>query len=169
MFQLRFPIADIDHWSERYRYKEDVEIEERVAPVAKQAGFLIEDQFVKLCRWKSPRTAARCAKNLPDFIEAVARVALSTLDERLKIEVLTLLDGVSWPTASVILHFCDRDPYPILDFRALWSLSVRQPSQYTFPLWQDYTTFMRDLATKSGRTMRVVDRALWQYSKERQH
>ncbi len=169
MFHLRFPIADIDHWSERYQYEGDAVIEQRIVPIAKQVGFLISEQFLALCHWKTPRTAPRCARNSPGFIEEVTRVALSATDERLKIEVLTLLEGVSWPTASVILHFCDRNPYPILDFRALWSLNVRQPSQYAFPLWHDYTMFVRDLATTSGRTMRVVDRALWQYSKERQH
>ncbi len=36
--------------------------------------------------------------------------------------VLRFLDGVEWPTASTILHFCGARPYPILDYRALWSL-----------------------------------------------
>jgi hypothetical protein len=168
LFHLRFPIAAIDHWAGRYKDEGDALIEQKVASLARQAGFLTKDQFLDLCRWKTPRTAPRCATNLPDFIEAVTRAALSAADERLKIEVLTILDGVSWPTASVILHFCDHRPYPILDFRALWTLSVRQPSRYTFAFWHEYTVFVRDLATASGRTMRMVDRALWQYSKERQ-
>ena len=169
LFELRFPTTEIDHWSQRYQYEGDTVIEQNIAPLAKQVCFLTTEQFLALCHWKSPRTAPRCARNSSDFIKDVTQVALSTADERLKIEILTLLDGVSWPTASVILHFCDRNPYPILDFRALWSLNVRQPSRYAFPIWQDYTTFVRSLATKSGRTMRVVDRALWQYSKEHQH
>lgn len=38
------------------------------------------------------------------------RVALSTPSERLRIEVLTLLDGVGWPTASVLLHLTPQAP-----------------------------------------------------------
>ncbi len=39
-----------------------------------------------------------------------------------------MLDGVSWLIASVILHFCHSDPYPIIDFRSLWSVSLEVPS-----------------------------------------
>lgn len=83
--------------------------------------------------------------------------------------MLTLLSGVQWPTASVILHFCAAEPYPILDFRALWSLSEDvPPSGYTFPFWWSYCEATRCLAAKARVSMRVLDRALWQYSKENQ-
>jgi hypothetical protein len=49
------------------------------------------------------------------------------------------LHGVNWPMASVMLHFAGREPYPVLDFRALWSLNVPKPSFYTFDLWWAYT------------------------------
>jgi hypothetical protein len=35
----------------------------------------------------------------------VASITLTAASERVRIETLTILDGVSWPTASVILHF----------------------------------------------------------------
>ena len=98
----------------------------------------------------------------------VTRTALRTDNERLKIEILTLLTGVSWPTASVILHFCDKKPYPILDYRALWSLRVEAPPRYDFDFWWAYTRFVRRLAKETKLSMRTIDRALWQYSKERQ-
>jgi hypothetical protein len=74
---------------------------------------------------------------------------------------------VSWPTASVLLHFGRADPYPILDFRALQSLGVEQPSQYTFDFWWAYVQACRRLADKHGVDMRTFDRALWQWSAER--
>ena len=94
--------------------------------------------------------------------------ALSTQNERLKIEVLTLLCGVEWPTASVILHFCANDRYPILDFRAMWSLSVDVPKAYDFDFWWGYVQYARHLADETRMTMRTIDRALWQFSKENQ-
>jgi hypothetical protein len=88
--------------------------------------------------------------------------------ERLQIEVLTLLDGVSWPTASVILHFFHSAPYPIVDFRALWSLKNKVPKRYGFNFWQKYTSYCRGLSKRAGVSMRTLDRALWQFSKENQ-
>jgi hypothetical protein len=85
-----------------------------------------------------------------------------------KIEVFRLLDGVDWPTASVILHFCDRGQYPILDVRALWSLGVAARPTLGFPLWMEYTGFLRGVARNAEVSMRTLDRALWQYSKVNQ-
>jgi hypothetical protein len=101
-------------------------------------------------------------------VREVTRIALETTIEKLKVRVLLLLAGVSWPTASVILHFCDRGRYPILDFRALWSVGVARAPSYTFSLWWEYTCFVRNISDRTGLPMRTIDRALWQYSKERQ-
>ena len=68
----------------------------------------------------------------------------------------------------MILHFCDRAPYPILDYRALWSLGTGVPPTYSLTFWMRYTDFVRGLAERTGSSMRIVDRALWQYSKEQQ-
>jgi hypothetical protein len=70
-----------------------------------------------------------------------------------------------WPTASVILHFCDRGRYPIVDVRALWSLGVTTPPAIDFPVWMEYTRFLRGVSADAGVSMRTLDRALWQYSK----
>jgi hypothetical protein len=114
------------------------------------------------------RTQPRCASNSSEFIRDVTQCALSTPSERLRIEVLTLLNGVSWRTASVILHFFHRDLYPIVDFRAVWSVHGSVPSQYHYEYWWKYTKFCRDVARQAGASMRTLDRALWQYSKENQ-
>lgn len=70
--------------------------------------------------------------------------------------------------ASVILHLYHRERYPILDFRALWSLSVDVPAFYRFPFWWGYVEYCRELAERTGMDMRTLDRALWQYSRENQ-
>ena len=91
-----------------------------------------------------------------------------TPDERQRIEALTRLHGVDYPTASVLLHLAHRDSYPIIDFRALWSLGVETPpTAYFFTYWWAYTQACRSLAKDAGVRMRTLDRALWQYSKER--
>jgi hypothetical protein len=168
MFKLRFPEHKIKHWSDRYYYPAEAEFENTVAPRGRERGYLMRDELIQLGRWKSPRSQPLIRRNPSDIVEAVTLAALESSHENVKIGVLRTLKGVSWPTASVILHFCDRRPYPILDFRALWSLGYASPPRYTLDFWLEYTNFTRSLAHKTGLSMRVVDRALWQYSSERQ-
>jgi hypothetical protein len=167
-FKLRIPENALARWAEGYSYRRESEIEDGVAPAARTRGYLTREEFLRLCRWKTPRSQSRCAANEAAFVEEATRVALSATHEELKISVLLLLKGVNWPTASVILHFCDRGKYPILDYRALWSLGAAPPRQYSFPYWWAYTDFMRQLQQRTALSMRLLDRALWQYSKERQ-
>ncbi|MEX0779804.1 MAG: hypothetical protein WD491_10830 [Balneolales bacterium] len=133
-----------------------------------QAGFLTKEQLKLLALWKSPRSAGHIEKNREAYIKEITMFSLSATDERSIIETLTLLDGVGWPTASVILHLFHKDPYPILDFRALWSVEAKLPSSYAFSFWWDYVRICRAMALRNGVDMRTLDRALWQYSKENQ-
>ena len=71
--------------------------------------------------------------------------------------------------ASVILHWCHTDRYPIIDYRALWSLGVKEVlATYSFDFWLTYVAFCRQLADEARVDMRTLDKALWQYSKEKQ-
>jgi hypothetical protein len=136
-----------------------------IANAVRARGVFTRTEFLEVCHWKSQRTQKRCAKNDEAFVNDVTRLALHTTSERLRIEALTLLDGVSWPTASVLLHFGHADPYPILDFRALWTVGIDEPPDYDFLFWEEYVRFCRSLALKYRLDMRTLDRALWQYSK----
>lgn len=167
-FRLRFPEAQISYWTNRYPLGEDSVIENQVAPRARKRGYLTRDEFLAICRWKSPRSRPRCERNRDSFVREVTRISLSTSEEEVKIRVLLLLSGVSWPTASVILHLCDRGRYPVLDYRALWSLRIQSPPAYDFEFWAGYCDFIRAVADRTGHDIRTIDRALWQFSKERQ-
>lgn len=167
-FEPRITSAtDIRAWADRY---EDSDAKPtRATADARARGFLTRQQLLDIGDWKSARVRSRRERNTEEFVREVTGVALGSAGERLRFEVLTLLDGVDWPTASVILHFAHRDRYPILDFRALWSLGIeRPPTQYDFEFWSEYTRFCRGLADSAGVDMRTLDRALWQYSKENQ-
>ena len=137
----------------------EVRIEKVVGPEARQRGWYR----------KAERNRSRCSRNEEGYIIEVTTLALRTENERLRIEGLTLLDGVGWPTASVLLHFGFLDRYPMLDFRALWSLRISEPpGEYRFSFWWDYVQICRKIAKESGVTMRTLDRALWQNSAENQ-
>ena len=166
-FTLQFSLTDIPHWAARYDAPYDADIA-ALALAARGRGHLTHDELRQLGRWKSPRIGHHLAANDSTYVAAVTATALSTADERLRLEVLTLLRGVGWPMASVVLHWCHAALYPILDFRALWSLGLDPLPPYDFPLWQAYTAHCRELAAGAGVSMRELDRALWQYSKENQ-
>lgn len=166
---MRMPLKQVTVIASRYSNSEiERSIESSIAPAAIDRGWLLKSDLLLLARWKSPRIVGQVDQNDDDFIREVTAIAFSTKNERIQIEVLTLLKGVGWPMASVILHFCTKDRYPILDFRALWSLGREVPKVYDFEFWQQYTLTCRELADRAGVSMRTLDRALWQYSKENQ-
>lgn len=161
-FTLGVPSKEIAHWAGRYGYDDQVAVKigERVRKTAR----LSYHDFLALAGWKTQRSKSRCRQNRQGFVVEVVRHALATTEPRFKIEVLRLLDGVEWATASVILHFCDRDRWPILDVRAFWSLGQAPPSHVTYSLWEAYVEATRVLADRHAVSMRTLDRALWAYS-----
>lgn len=168
----RFQLSDVATIAARYSYPLEPSVIALV-PVVQQQGYLTIDQLFTLCRWKSPRRAARARNNSAGFVEEVTRFVLSATDERARIEPLTLLDGVEYPTASCILHWFHSDPYPIVDFRAIWSLQLSQRAPYSFDFWQSYFVGWRQLLSEARRisavvTPRMLDQALWQHSYEHQ-
>ncbi|WP_391558939.1 hypothetical protein [Robertmurraya sp.] len=168
MFSLKFDISKVTEWSSRYDYMDDMDIIQ-IGQKVKEDGYFAQEDFLKICRWKSPRTQNHTRQNSEEYIRIITEVALSTSDERLRIEILTLLKGVDWPTASVLLHFGHTDRYPILDFRALWSLNSNVPRKgYNFDFWFEYVSYCRNLADKCEVDMRTLDQALWAYSKVNQ-
>lgn len=95
---------------------------------------------------------------------------------------LERLEGIClWKAARVVWHatgeerrrirrrsWFHRERHPIFDFRALWSLDAEVPDWYSFEFWWEYVQTCRALADEHGVDMRTLDRALWQFSKERQ-
>ena len=167
-FKLKFSQSSIGTWAARYGDDYDDRDALRVGASARAAGFLSRDDFLALAAWKTARSKSRCRLNSEEFIREVTRSSLASDEPRFKIEVLRLLDGVDWATASVILHFCDKSTWPIIAFRAFWSLGQPTTTQCTFATWEAYSTYTREIAEESKVTMRTLDRALWAYSKANQ-
>lgn len=161
-FSLRFNISQIPVLTEKYvNSKEytttsEMYIERKIAPRTQRTGYFTLEDFLVVCKLKSPRSFKQCKLNSPEFIKVVTHAALSSSHEQFRIECLTLLRGVSWPTASVLLHFGSMDPYLILDFRALWSLQIPVPKRYDFTFWWSYTEYCRKLANRAGVSMRTL-------------
>jgi hypothetical protein len=167
-FELQFPEEDLSEWAQRYDYTSGV-YESAVAEAGKkmkEQGHLTLNQLARICEWKTSRSKPTVQKNTDAFVREVTSACSTSETERFRISVLTLLQGVGWPTASVVLHFGHEDRYPIIDIRALESLGREKPSTYTFDLWWGYVQACRGLADRNGLTMREVDQALWKHSTE---
>jgi hypothetical protein len=166
--RLRFPSADIPKWSSCYTYADSTRIE-AIGATASRRGWYSREEFLAVMLWKTQRTKSLCEQNTSTSIIAATRLALATDDERARIKALVSLRGIAFPTASTLLHFARPDTYPILDVRALWSLGVdRRPRFYSFKLWWTYVETCRSVSSEAGVSLRTLDRALWQFSKERQ-
>jgi len=165
-FELKVPPKKLAYWATRYTYGDEGPA--AIGARAKLTGYLEYGDFLALAEWKTARSKSRCRQNSPEFVQEVTRHALAATEPRFKIEVLRILTGIDWATASVILHFCDRDRWPIADFRAFWSLGQEVPSPMGYPVWEAYTAATRALADRHNLPMRALDRALWAYSKAKQ-
>jgi len=169
MFSLRFEPQAIEYWATRFPNSAGtLRILNEIVPRTRKQDYLNKADFVEICEWNSTRPRALYRSNAEDFIREITRVSFTTKHERVRVEVLTLLKGVSLATASVLLHFCAPDPYPILDSNSLWSLGATPPRKFDFEFWWDYVQATRKLAKRARVDMRTLDRALWQYARENQ-
>ncbi len=163
-FNLRFNKKQLQDYASRYEYQTDAILDDIVIS-AKDKSYLAKAEFLCICAWKTPRSKPKCASNPEELIKEITRISFTTTSDQLSIEILTLLNGVGWPTASTILHFCHKDEFPILDFRALYSLGLDKTPTYNYNFWRDYTAYCRDLGHDLNVDLRTIDRGLWQYSK----
>lgn len=141
----------------------------------KRAKQFSRAEFLKMCRWKSPRAVHHYESNTPAAVLRTSREALGTRSERRRLELLTRLKGVSVPTASAILTLIDPRRYGVIDIRA-WQLLFRigavrrKPGGigFRFADWDEYLSILRDHARALGVSVRRVELTLFEYHRKRQ-
>jgi len=183
VFSLRFSQDELRTWARRYSYTQGSNDDTHVLQIgarSRVAGYYTRDDFLEVCEWKTRgRPRRHYQKNSEEHVRKVTANALLNTDEekRLWTHVAPGLRGVQMPTASVLLHLAAGDPsspaaaaksYPIIDFRALWSLNWEKPRRDTFGFWWAYVEACRRLAVQCGLSIRDLDRALWEYSNQNQ-
>ena len=163
---------NIIEWSQRYnhRYKgtSDEKTEIKLKRLLEKQRYLEQPDFTELCMWKTTRQRKLYETNDSGLVKEITEFSFAATNDEGKIKILMILNGVSWPIASAILHFAFPNKYPILDFRALWSLGWEKPSFYNFKFWQKYCNKISQLSQQIGLPIRVIDKALWEYSKQTQ-
>ena len=172
--KTRITRAFVEYWSARYDYRDDCRDEQRLKRwLAKQSGrkFLDKKRFRGIAMWKTPRGKDHYEANSDGFVRRVTEEAFQASDDRLRLHILMALDGVGVPVASTLLHFAFPDMYPILDVRALTTLtkaglwSGYEPGPSTLADWLKYTRLMRGLSKKLRVDLRTLDKALWAFDK----
>jgi hypothetical protein len=153
--------------AKRYSYPSEGRIVDKIGPAARERGHFTRSEFIDVCGWKTERSKSRVAANSEAEVVEATRLALGAETEALRIWIPMGLSGVQWATSSVLLHFGHRDRYPILDYRALEALGVTGHVNYTVPFWIAYVAACRAIDDETGLGMRTIDRAMWQWSKER--
>jgi hypothetical protein len=164
-FKLRFPAKEIEPLASRFGYPDEARLL-ALGAAARARGHYTRKEFVEVCAWKTPRSRPKVASNSAAAVSRATGRALAVADEATRMSALLELAGVGVPTASVLLYFAFPEAYPILDVRALESLGVKPRSQYPVSFWLEYLSACRELARRHGVSIRTLDKALWQHSKE---
>ena len=163
---LLFDESKIICYASKYSETYDNPIEE-IKDEAMERGYLTKCDLIKLSDWKTKGRAVHYVlRNCSDDVERITDSSFTNPDEYQRVDDLCGLHGVRLPTASAILHWFHKDPYPIWDFRARESvqLDITEYGNW-FEAWEDYTLFCREVAQTNNVTMRTLDKALWVYSK----
>lgn len=163
-FNLKFDPSLVNDLAGRYSFQEDTE--------ALEAGRCIKEgqysraNLEKIFEWKTNgRGRSRLAKNSDEDIADALRLVTAAKTDRAAVAVLLGLNGVQVPVASAVLTAIDPEKFTIIDFRALEALGVVQPA-ININFYLAYLEECRRIAGVNNVSLRTLDRALWQWSKE---
>ena len=163
-FKLQFNRSRIPALAAQYDYPDDSEAREAGKRILK--GDYSRSNLVEIARWKSPRSVGRVKANSDRDVQDALRLAVDARTERAAIAVLTGLRGIDIPVASAIMAAIRPERFTIIDFRALQALGV-DSLWLTIDLYLEYLACCRKLAPRRKGGLRQLDRAMWQWSKNR--
>ncbi len=142
-----------------------------ISPKLQVRGEYELEEFLAVCYWKSTRTRSLVQSNTRETVSEVTRIAFNC-SESLRVQVLSLLKGVSTPTASALLTVWKPTSYTIIDVRvlsALHRLSHRLLSPDSMTLveksYSKYVGLMRAISNDLECDLRSLDKALWTFDK----
>lgn len=141
----------------------------------KTFGFFSKKQFLEVAMWKSPRPKNHYLNNSEEVILETSRRALSLDDERIRMGILTTLNGVSIAVASALLTIINPKQYGVIDIR-VWQLLFLYGEVKTKPQgqgfnvddWTDYLSVLRRYALEFEVNVRDIERVCFFYHKKMQ-
>ena len=135
-------------------------------------GYLLKDEALEILHWKSPRPKKHYSKNSEERFKNISKLSFSQKDDRVKIHILTCLNGINYPSASAILMFLDPNSFPVLDIR-VWEVLFEfglvnsNPSGRNFNLdhWEKYIEIIRSYGEKLNDSVRSIEKRIFDYHK----
>lgn len=163
-FELQFESSQIDALASKYAYADDSDALQAGRRI--RMGEFSRENLLAIYKWKTNgRGISRIRWNSDEEIVDALRLAVNAKTERAAISVLVGLCGVEVPVASAILTAIDPQRYTIIDFRALAALGQTNKNR-SVDYYLSYLSTCRRMAQEHSVTLRTLDRALWQWSKE---
>jgi hypothetical protein len=161
---MKIRVGEIERYAARYPLKAENDVVcIPMRSAAQSQGHLNKPQFLVITDWKTERLKSKTRQNTNDEVMHYTRAALQLIGPE-AIKPLLSLQGVGLPTASCILHYCHPQSFPIIDYRALWTLDI--PYRNTsYRGWVSICDAVGRLHQETGLDYRTIDRALWMYSR----
>ncbi|HEX8607162.1 MAG TPA: hypothetical protein VF679_00835 [Pedobacter sp.] len=157
-----------------YEDKKTLDLFERIGDV-KAKGFLTKEHAIAILKWKSPRPLIPYEINTDQDFEDMTLLAFKSNGDKAKMNILTTLSGVSYPSASALLMFFDKEVYPVIDIRVwkeLYRFGLLEKNErgqgFTLSQWIDYLKVIRTLAKEHKLSARQIEKRLFDYSKKNQ-
>ncbi|WP_417260816.1 hypothetical protein [Celeribacter sp.] len=137
----------------------------------KKIGYYNKKQALKVLKWKSPRPTRYYELNTEEDFINITSTAFKQHNEKLKIHILTALEGVNYPSASALLMFYDQK-YPVLDIR-VWRQLYRLGSvnsnpkgkNFTLNQWSKYLEVINILSKEFKINQRQIEKQIFDYDK----
>ena len=104
--------------------------------------------------------------NDPEHVVSTVRSALRAKGDVAALARLEILNGVKARTGSALLAIFRPERYTVMDWRARQTLEAfgylqdLHRASWT-NVWPDYMSLCRDIASRTGVSLRDLDRALW--------
>ena len=76
--KLRFNERELIDFANRYEYQSD-EILSEISKSAKINKYLTQDEFIKICEWKTPRSKPKVASNQEEYIKEITNISLTPI------------------------------------------------------------------------------------------
>jgi hypothetical protein len=155
----------IDHWANHYDESHDAKLQ-AIGRRLRERGYYDRQDLLDVGRWKArSRTQSRLGANTDSEIRDITRIALEA-DRPYQHRILTLLKGVQVPTASALLMVWDQDLHTVIDINAIKALVDHDEIGNKTPSYLDYLDVCHQISTRCKRSLRTVDRALYEYGRQ---
>lgn len=137
---------------------------DEIGPRIREDGHATKADLDDVCRWRAQRASGFVARNDPAEVTEITRMAFAPgVTDRVRLKLLTLLDGIAERTASVMLAMWDPDRYVAWDESGARVLTAAgRLEDASLPAnWTTYLDAVRALAAEASLPPRDAEGALF--------